>query len=71
MRCNVLSFDDVFVLLAEVFGGIAELQTELRSLPEADPDDLKRLWRELNRIEAEACLLRAESLMRVVDRSGH
>ena len=58
------------VLLADVFSGIAELRDELATLFEADRNDVMRLRRELNRIEAEARALRAESLMHV-ERSGH
>ena len=62
--------DNASMRLAELFGRIAEVRAELRSLFGADPETLERVRRDLNRIEAEASLLRAESSM-PVRRSGH
>jgi hypothetical protein len=80
MRCNLISHgafpsfgndsdDNLSMLLAELFGGIAELRAELRSLLGADWEDLERFQRELNRIESGARLLRLSVLM--VKSSGH
>jgi hypothetical protein len=81
MRCNFAtpggfpsfgneSDDTLSMLLIDLFGGIAELRAEVESLLGADARDVEKFRRELNRIEAEACVLRAASLMRFA-RSGH
>jgi len=66
MRCDLISHGDdgLSMRLAEVFGGITELRSELASLFGVDPEELKRFRRELNRIEAEAYRIRLESLLR-------